>query len=299
MNFPGPSWPPKEFMTLTDGRKLAFRRIGQPGGTPVLFFHGTPGSHTLGFMAADAARDAGYEMIAPDRPGIGDSDPQPEREHRHYPLDIVQLLHHLKIKRCGILGISGGAPYALQCAYDLPDHISFLALLSGWLCYGRPEAAGIALPRNIKALKWLYKSKILAAPFAKAAEYTVRHHPQQFLAHLKKSLPAADLALIEQDFYRDLFLYDLQRAYKQGWHGPTHDGALQFRNQPFPLTKVTQPTLLLHGTADSVVPLAMAEAMNEYLPNVKEFIKVPEGGHLCAATEEDAVFSALHNLIIS
>ncbi|MDG1287685.1 MAG: alpha/beta hydrolase [Rickettsiales bacterium] len=296
MQFPGPQWPELETITLTDGRTLAFRRIGAKTGKPVLFFHGTPGSHTLGFMAGDAAERAGYQLICPDRPGIGDSAPQKGRELRHYPLDMIQLLAHLKIKECGVIGISGGAPYAFQCAYDLPNQITFVTSLSGWLSFGREEATGIKLPKPINTFRLMYKSKFTVPAVGKLTEYTVNKQPDKFVAHLRKTLPPADVALMDVDFYRELFLYDLQNAYKNGWKGPAVDGALQFGDQPFALHNIKQPVILLHGTADSVVPYAMAEAYNKHLPNVAEFITTPEGGHLCAATEEGKVFNAIKKI---
>ncbi len=296
MQFPAPNWPEAETIQLTDGRTLSFRRCGDPNGKPVLFLHGTPGSHTLAFMAADAAARAGYQLIAPDRPGIGDSTFQEKREVRYYPLDMVQLLHHLNIKEIGVIGISGGAPYAFQCAHDLPNQITFAVNLSGWLSYGRAEAKGIKLPKNINAFRLIYKSKIGVAPLGKFTEYTINKHPDKLIEHLGKTLPPADVALMEIDFYRELFLYDLQNAYKNGWRGAATDGALQFETQNFELHNVKQPTIILHGTADSVVPYEMAEVYNKHLPNVTDFITTKEGGHLCAATEEDKVFEAIKRI---
>ena len=296
MHFPGPSWPELETIQLVDGRTLAFRRLGAKNGKPALFFHGTPGSHTLAFMAGDAAERAGYQLIAPDRPGLGDSDFQDGRELRHYPLDIIQLLKHLNIRECGVIAISGGAPYAFQCAYDLPNEISFVASLSGWLSFAREEAQGIKLPKPINGFRLMYKSKFAIPAVGKLTEYVVNKQEDKFLAHLRHSLPPADVKLLEVDFYRDLFLYDVRRAYKNGWRGPATDGALQFGDQPFALSEVKQPVILLHGTADSVVPYTMAEAYNKHLPNVTKFITTPEGGHLCAATEEDNVFAAISEI---
>ncbi len=296
MNFPGPDWPAVETLKLADGRTLAYRRIGDLNGKPALFFHGTPGSHTLAFMASDAAARAGYYFIAPDRPGLGDSTFQENRELRYYSLDMVQLLHHLKIKQCGIIAISGGAPYAFQCAYDLPQHISYVASLSGWLSYGRKEAENVALPKNINLFRLMYKTKFSVSAIGKLTDYAINKQPDKLMAHLQKTLPQADVDILKIDFYRQLFLYDLKNAYKKGYMGPAIDGELQFDNQPFALSSVKQPVILLHGTADTVVPFEMAERYNKHLPNVPTFIQVKNGGHLCAVTEEDNIFIAIKAL---
>ena len=54
---------------------MAYAECGDPGGVPVLFFHGTPGSGLLGALWDDAARQRDLRLLALDRPGYGRSDP--------------------------------------------------------------------------------------------------------------------------------------------------------------------------------------------------------------------------------
>ena len=78
-------------LRLDDGRELAFRELGDPTGTPVFAFHGTPGSHRMfGPMAADASR-LGIRLIAPDRPGYGASDYLPDRRLLDWPRDVAAI----------------------------------------------------------------------------------------------------------------------------------------------------------------------------------------------------------------
>ncbi len=58
-------------LRLADGRTLACLELGDPEGSPVLYFHGYPGSRLEGRLAAGAARRHGLRLIAPDRPGFG------------------------------------------------------------------------------------------------------------------------------------------------------------------------------------------------------------------------------------
>ncbi len=58
---------------LEDGRELAFAELGDSDGTPVLGFHGTPGSRSQMALLDEPAREAGIRLIAPDRPGYGAS----------------------------------------------------------------------------------------------------------------------------------------------------------------------------------------------------------------------------------
>ena len=285
-------------ITLKDGRMLAYYEYGAPDGTPLLFFHGTPGSHHLIKMADEGGRKAGFRLIAPDRPGLGDSTFQAGRELFHYPIDIEQLLKVLDIKgKIGVMGISGGAPYSLQCAHDLPERIAYAACLSGWVSYGRPDMKQFKIDPFFRLIGWAsQKAKWLLPVIGKMANKVVKRRMPELYAHLYKKLPPADQALFDDEAIRNIFLSDLQNAYKQGWQGVAKDAELQFSTPAYPLSAISQPVFIMHGTADTVVPYGFGEYLNSYLPNVAAFMTVPEGGHLCAATVQDEIFAKLRQL---
>lgn len=72
--------PPERQATirLRAGRVLAWSEWGSPGGLPVLFCTGAALSSWLGF-GADALPELGLRLIAIDRPGLGRSDPHPDK----------------------------------------------------------------------------------------------------------------------------------------------------------------------------------------------------------------------------
>ena len=79
-------------LTLPDGRKLAYGEFGKPDGYPVLYFHGTPSSRLEPLMIGDEVfRQVGIRVIAPDRPGVGGSDFQLNREFSDWPKDVEFL----------------------------------------------------------------------------------------------------------------------------------------------------------------------------------------------------------------
>ncbi|MFB6256873.1 MAG: alpha/beta fold hydrolase [Haloplanus sp.] len=57
-----------ETVRIAGQRRVVYAEYGGPAGGPVLFLHGTPGSHRLGRLFADAARRHGVRILAPDRP---------------------------------------------------------------------------------------------------------------------------------------------------------------------------------------------------------------------------------------
>ncbi len=284
-------------IVLKDGRKLAYGVYGDPEGVPLLFFHGTPGTNILAKMAENEARKYGFRLIAPDRPGLGGSTFQPHRKLYHFAEDIRELLDQLQIDKIGIVAISGGSPYAFQCAHDLPDRIAFIASLSGWVSYGRPEARRVKISKPFRAFHWCTKycepafhiiGGLLLRFLCKAPEKAVQH----FIA----DLPQADQKILENARYRKILQEDLQNAFVQGWQGAAQEGKVQFSAPAFALKDVRQPVLLLHGTVDNIAPYGFVEILRDNLPQVVDFRTSEGGGHFCALNELDWVFDSLRKL---
>lgn len=96
-------------VTLRDGRTLSYAEYGILSGTPVIGFHGMPGSRLMMKALEPAVRTAGARLIAPERPGYGLSDPHRRGTLLTYPQDIVELADALGLERFAALGVSGGA----------------------------------------------------------------------------------------------------------------------------------------------------------------------------------------------
>ncbi len=76
-------------ITLSDGRALAYAEYGDPRGTPVFFFHGTPGSRRF-HPPDEITKKSGVRLICTDRPGYGQFDlparsPHPRLGGGHRP----------------------------------------------------------------------------------------------------------------------------------------------------------------------------------------------------------------------
>ena len=81
-------------------------------------------------------------MISPDRPGVGRSDPKPGRALLDWPADVSSLADALGIERFALLGWSAGGPYALACAFALPDRVKAVALIASAIPADRCGMAG-------------------------------------------------------------------------------------------------------------------------------------------------------------
>ena len=121
--------PPLRLLTLPDGRRLACAEYGDPNGLPVLALHGTPGSRLMFALANGAARVRGIRLIAPERPGYGLSDYRPSESLARIAEDLSAVADAYGLDRFAIIGVSGGAPFAVAAAASMPDRISLLALV--------------------------------------------------------------------------------------------------------------------------------------------------------------------------
>jgi len=123
-----------------DGRTLAVEDAGDRAGRPVLVHVGTPNSrHLYGLTVADAAA-RGLRLISYDRPGYGESTPQPGRTMADCAADVRAICAVLGIEKLVTWGLSGGGPHVLACAALLPDLVTAAASLCSLAPY---DAAGL------------------------------------------------------------------------------------------------------------------------------------------------------------
>jgi pimeloyl-ACP methyl ester carboxylesterase len=117
---------------LPDGRTLGFATFGAESGPTVFHLHGLGDSRILGALFHEPAREQGIRVVAVDRPGIGLSTPQKKRKVLDHANDIRLLAAHLGAKTYSIMGVSGGGPYALACAYALPaEQLNTVSVVCG------------------------------------------------------------------------------------------------------------------------------------------------------------------------
>jgi pimeloyl-ACP methyl ester carboxylesterase len=115
---------------LPDGRGLACDDVGDPHGAPVVYLHGLPDSRLARHPDDSLAERAGVRLLAVDRPGAGDSDPDPAATHTSIGDDLAALLDALGIGRAALLGWSSGGLAALGAAAVLGARAAALALVA-------------------------------------------------------------------------------------------------------------------------------------------------------------------------
>ncbi len=104
-------------------------------GPPVLLLHGHPQTHVVWRKVAPLLVEAGYQVIAPDLRGYGDSD-KPESDPLHLPYskramaaDQIALMKHLGHETFAVVGHDRGGRVAHRLALDFPGAVERLVVL--------------------------------------------------------------------------------------------------------------------------------------------------------------------------
>lgn len=101
-----------------------------PDRTPVLYAHGTPMSRLARYPDENLFTELGIRLITYDRPGFGNSTPNPDRRVVDAAEDIAAIADALGLSRFPLFGVSGGGPHALAFAARHPDRVSRVATLA-------------------------------------------------------------------------------------------------------------------------------------------------------------------------
>jgi pimeloyl-ACP methyl ester carboxylesterase len=279
------------FLELSDGRHLCWAEYGDPNGKSVFLFHGNPGSRLAWGAMPGTPFVPGVRLVAPDRPGYGRTDFKPHALER-WPEDVVELADHLGIDRFAVFGPSGGAPYALACAWKIPKRLTAVGVF-GAVGPNAPEAVNGVLPsvrvlwRIAKPLQWAVRLQMWLMSLA------ARRNPTrlaEMLGHLE--LKAEDMTTLGRPEILELFRVDFPEAYRQNGIGSAYDATIP-ANWPIPLQEIRTKVRLWHAERDPLVgnmTLYLAECIPE-----ADLHRLPGEGHLWILDHMSEVLEALVN----
>ena len=254
---------------LDDGRELSFSEVGDPNGTPVFAFHGTPGSYRLfGPMDADARR-LGVRLIAPDRPGYGHSDYVPDRRLLDWPRDVVAIADFLGLAKFGVFGVSGGGPHAAVCAHQLAPRLLGAAIVCGIAETLTSDDARGMMPMNRLLSALARRSQWFAWPIFALMTLGLRFFGPRLVRSMAKQLPAPDRRVLEQPVVLAAFLEEGRRAGRTTARATAQDFALFTRPWGFRLEDIAIPVDVFCGELDINVPVAHGRRQADRIPNAK------------------------------
>jgi len=273
-------FPRVQTVRLSDGRCLEYAEYGDPAGPLVLYFHGTPGSHLEVHAAASELPASGIHILAINRPGIGNSSYQHGRTIMGWPADVTEFLEATGRgeESFGILGFSGGTPYALACAQVMPQRITRIAIVSGHTSLGIP---GVVPGKEDRFIEFFLRRPKLAKKAVKMTRKRLRKKPDKIVARITKRWDPSDRALVNGDpFMRRILEKSLKHATLRGEHGVLTDTQLLGSRWGFDLSQINgMPISIWHGQSDSIAPVSMGRYFHKQLAGSTLHLK-PSAGHV-------------------
>jgi len=285
---------PRAALSLADGRRLAWTEHGDPAGSPVLYCHGFPSSADEARFTHDAARRAGARMISPDRPGYGGSTPRASDAVADWVDDAVALLDHLAITPVAVLGVSGGAPYALALAALRPGRVRRVALVAG--LGPLAELGGTAGMSGLGRLSFRLARDCppLQAALFHAIGALIRVAPRLVFRALSAGGPPRDRELVRRPDVQAIWVRAMRGGVTYGADPAIHELRRYARPWRFEVDRIAAPVDLWHGTADRVVPIGHSRYVAQRLGDAHAHW-LPGDGHFSAPVGH--IEDILHTLL--
>lgn len=213
---------------------------------------------------------SGFERIKVGLPGAGGVlARQPLLTMGHFASLAAGVFDELGLDQADVLGLSFGGMVAQQLAHDTGSRVRGLVLVS--------TSCGLGGEPSNPASWW---NALLTDSVPSGYPW----NPYEF-AHRWSQV--------------------MMREFGAGWAtGPRLKGfveqtvaATPWSSLPW-LPALTQPTMVIAGTADALVPVSNAATMASRLPHAQTYL-VPGGGHLCALDRAAAVGPVIANFLRS
>lgn len=280
---------------VDDGLEAAYLHEGAPG-KPILLIHGYPETKRIWWRNIEPLAEAGFEVIAPDLRGFGDSDISPDDAHDLvlYSKDLRALVHdHLGHDSVTVVAGDLGGPVAIDLIHRYPGFVSGLCFFNSV----PPFTEGFDL------------STFSALDGGPASDYQ----------DLQGRRPAELAAMLSTDEARRQWVAAMYTSRLWASPGTFDDDAIAFMTEPFssdariraswapyqlahgrPLSDVPLvhgpvdvPTVVLYGHDDHVVGEDFIPACEAAFPNRVGPLVVPGAGHFVQWERADVVNSLL------
>jgi len=256
---------PEDWYIKVGNLKTRYWALGDKG-TVVILIHGLGASADIWRYNVEALAEQ-HRVYVPDVIGFGRSDkPGPSFSPFDYTRFLDDFLNILRIEGASLIGQSLGGAIALHYALQFPQKVRKLVLV---------DSAGLG-----KEVIWTLR--LMSIPLVgELVSYPSRKGVELFF-----KFAVRDPALVTKDFV-DLYYNFFSRPGFQKFllkivrsiinvAGAREEVLAPLRNN---LSKITQPTLIIWGERDRVLPLKHAYWGKEKLPNAE--LKIIEGcGHI-------------------
>ncbi len=250
---------------------VAMEELGPNDAAVVLLIHGSgPGASAAGAWRLTLPGLAEhYRVIAPDLLGFGKSPAAPDGRHdrERWTAQLRAVLDAIDAPRVHLVGSSLGGGLALHLALQEPDRVDRLALIS-------PLGSAFPITQGLERV-WGYQPSL---PAMDALMHTFVYDT---------SVISADIVQLRYD--NSLLT---QQAYSAMFPAPRQRWVDEYVVTSQQASRITRPTLIVHGCDDQVVPLSSSRALQAALPSA-DLLEITQCGHWAQIEHADQVNAAI------
>ncbi|HZQ84929.1 MAG TPA: alpha/beta hydrolase [Acidimicrobiales bacterium] len=235
--------------------KVQVRRGGS--GAPVVYLHSATGEGE-GLQLLDQLAES-FDLIAPMFPGYGESEGIEQIDDMEDAVfHLLDLFDQLGLTSPAVVGMSLGGWMAAELATRYPERVSKLVLVN---------PAGLYIKgAEIKDIFGRTPDEMAEDMFADQS---------QPMAQMMKAMGGVAMDEIPFEMIKP-FYQTMSATARLAWDPYLHDPKLCKR-----LHRVTAPTLVVHGTQDTLIPRAHAETYAAEIPGAR-LVDVDNAAHLLA-----------------
>lgn len=280
---------PDHTLTLSSGLVLGYAEYGDPAGTPLFYYHGWPSARTQGVLMDEAGKKFGLRIIAPDRPGIGLSDYQPGRTLLDWPPMLEELAAHVGADKFHVVGWSGGGPYVLATALQMPKR-----LLSATIVCGAPPLAFLGDQKMFWPYRFMIRLRhifpsILGGVLRLGALITSGRPDKAPLKWLLRMLLEPDRrVLADVETFRAVRGAMLE-SLRRGPRAVIGDADIYLSEWGFEVSSIVFPIHLWHGKADRNIAWEYSAQLAKLMPHADTHWLENEGHYSLPIIHNEAI----------
>jgi pimeloyl-ACP methyl ester carboxylesterase len=236
-------------MPFTDNQGVRLHWEERGSGSPLLLIMGATYSAKMWYPALDVLATR-HRVLCFDNRGTGESSTTRVASMADFAGDARAVMDAAGVERAHVYGVSLGGVIALELALEAPERIRSLVLgCTGILSSDKPRA-----PKSIDRLFRLPRRLLL------------RMSKGGYGPACSPEAAARDRAVLLADKVDRVGLVAQQDALRA------------YAVEPEQVTTLTMPSLVLHGTADQLVPIVWGKELAATLPDSR-FIDYEGAGH--------------------
>jgi len=258
--------PIKDCETEIEGVAIHYLRAGETGSALVLLHGGSADSASLSWRPTMDLFSRSHSVIAPDLPGYGSSG-KPEQNYtvEYYTRFLSRFGRHVGLERFSLVGLSMGGHISGSFALQCPSMVEKLVLANSaglgtqwhWQVLAKLM---VKLPRLHKRVREIGNREMMKLSLGK-----IVHDPEVITEDLINEIAKNAAESGAGRAWRSYLEHEMS------WSGFENDLAGR-------LAEITQPTLIIHGSKDRLIPVKWATKAHQLIPDSRLLV-LEQCGH--------------------